>query len=284
MLEITPISMNLSVEFRCLEVTYGQLNSEFERVNNYIFYISDEERMLTVMSESNTLLPDSIILKKEHYATLKRQTAKSAVITNNSLIIGQIIIHFIQNINCSLIGIAVNNYNKENFEKKRMVITDFFITSKKKTDFDRLPKRYNKNLNQLVDALINDDCSAMMLAFSRLVGAGKGLTPAADDAIIGVLSGYLLILSLENKIDIYLKKMKLLVSLLSNEKFTTKISLKYLRSACFGEFSQDLYMLIEVLLSNNKNNILPILQRIKETGHSSGMDMLFGLKTILEKI
>ncbi len=276
--------MNLSVEFRCLEVTYGYLNSEFEKVNNYIFYISNEERMFTIMSEGNTLLPDSIILKKEDYATLKQQTEKSAIITNNSLIIGQIIIRFIQNINCSLIGVSVNNYNKENFEKNRIVITDFFITSKKKTDFDRLPKRYNKNLNRFANALINDDSSVMMLAFSGLVGAGKGLTPAADDAIIGVLSGYLLILTMKNKSDIYLKKMNLLVSLLSNEKLTTKVSLKYLRSACFGEFSQDLYMLIEVLLNNNKSHILSILQRIKETGHSSGMDMLFGLKTILEKI
>lgn len=62
MYEVNPIALHLSPEWMQEEVLCGTLHSRFEKVQNYIFIINGERRMLTIIREGNTLLPDSIVL------------------------------------------------------------------------------------------------------------------------------------------------------------------------------------------------------------------------------
>ncbi len=284
MLEITPVKMNLSSDLRHSGEVLGYLHSEFERVNNYIFTLRDEKRMLTVMMQGNTLLPDSIILKKDDYETLKKQDNKNVCISNDCLFVGEIKIPFIENSNCSLLTLNADNFNTDDFEKHKNEITQFSKNSEKKSYFEIIPVRYKEKLGDFAKALISGDSNLMMSVLPSLIGVGKGLTPSADDAVIGVLAGWLLKLSIDDNVDKYSQTINPIVSLLKDERITTAVSLKYLKCACKGEFSQDLCALIEILSKEKNEDISQVLQRIGNIGASSGMDMLYGLNTILEKI
>ena len=284
MLEITPVKMNLSSDFKNSGTILGEIHSEFERVNNYIFSLCNEKRMLTVMKSGNTLLPDSIILEKDNYETLKKQENHSVCISNNCLFVGNVKIPFIENSNCSLLTLNADNFNKDDFEKLKKEIIEFSKTSEKKSYFEKIPVKYKEKLGDFANSLVSGNWDLMLSSLSAILGAGKGLTPSADDAVIGVLAGWTLKLSLENNVKMYLEKTNLIAPLLNNEKITTAVSLKYLKSALKGNFSQDLCALIKILSKEKCEDVSKPLQRIRDIGASSGMDMLYGLNTMLEKI
>lgn len=283
MYEITPLEMNLSSEWKQQEVLWGELHSQFERVQNYLFTIGVEKRMLTIMCEGAALLPDSIILRYADYENLKKLGEFPAAKLEDYIQINYIKIAQLKTSNCSLLELSLDNYKEEYFEQKRRQIHDFIAGSERKSDFERLPERYKTNLNGFIEAMEGSDSERMLASFYKLIGAGRGLTPAADDAIIGVLAGYLLKLSLKKKADTYLKIVEPILSHLCREKLTTEVSLKYLKCACRGEFSQNLCKLIRILSGEFHEDIKPLLESIREIGHSSGMDMLYGLEMMLQR-
>lgn len=283
MYEITPLEMNLSPDWKQQEMLLGKLHSKFESVQNYLFTIGIEKRMLTIMCEGNTLLPDSIILRYADYEYLKNQGEFLAAKLEDYIQINNIKIAQLKTSNCSLLELSLDKYRQKDFEQKRKQIHDFIAGSERKSDFERLPERYKINLNGFIEAMEGSDSERMLVSFYKLIGAGRGLTPAADDAIIGVLAGYLLKLSLEKKADTYLKIVEPILSHLCREKLTTEVSLKYLKCACRGEFSQNLCKLIRILSGEIQEDIKPLLESIREIGHSSGMDMLYGLEMMLQR-
>lgn len=109
------------------------------------------------------------------------------------------------------------------------------------------------------DMVLNVDIS-----LRQLLGFGIGLTPSADDFMLGVL----LVLD-------YCKSPKhealsaLLPPLLAR---TTDISAAMLANGCEGRYSRH----FSSLLTAPINDIEPILRRVAEYGHSSGHDMLCG--------
>lgn len=279
--QITPIEMHLSSEWNRQEVVFGRLYSKFEKVQNYLFTTDTEEKMLTIMCEGNSLLPDSIILSSYDYEKLK-ETGDSPVEKSEEYIrIGKIKIALVPSSDCSLLHISADKFKEEDLKQKRQQIRDFAAESEKKSDFERLPEKYQKRLSEFSKALKCNDTELMMTFFLSLEGAGRGLTPAADDAIVGVLAGYLLSLSLEKKTDAYLETVGPILSHLCREKRTTGVSIKYLKCACRGAFSQDLCRLIRILSGEMQGDMKPFLERIRKVGHSSGMDMLYGLETML---
>ncbi len=261
---ITPIELNLSSEWKQQEVLFGTLHSRFERVQNYLFLIGTEKRMLTIMCEGNALLPDSMILRQEDYAGIKKQGEHVRIALSEIT-------------SCSLLGLSVEKFDEEAFAHKKKQLHNFMERSEKKSDFERLPERYSKYIYRFAETLESNDSERMVASFLALAGAGRGLTPAADDAVIGVLAGYLLQLSLKKKSHTYLKNMEPLLSLLCGERLTTEISCKYLKCACRGDFSQNLCKLIRILSGEAEEDMGQILSQIREIGHSSGMDMLYGL-------
>ena len=161
---------------------------------------------------------------------------------------------------------------------------DILNSSKKKSDLTRLPNIYTERLQLFIQSLLNQDVNMVENAFRGLVGAGRGLTPAADDAMIGALAGSLIGFEFVKQKISYADCVKSILSHLRDEKLTTEISCKYLKCACRGYFSQDLCKLVFVLTGEKTENILTLLEKIAETGHSSGMDMLYGLHKTLEYI
>ena len=280
MFEVTPIEMNLSSEWNQEEILCGMLHSKFDRVQNYLFSIEGEQRMLTIMREGNTLLPDSIILQCEDYNYLKNQGEYLAQKTKDYIQIHNMKIALRNTSSCSLRNLSIKNFTREDFEQKKNQVETYIECSEKRSDFERLPERYEKLLNRFAEGMLENVPELVEKSFHSLVGAGRGLTPAADDAMIGILAGSLLEFTLAGKQDAYFACVKSILNHLRNEKLTTEISCKYLKCACRGEFSQNLCNLIRILAGEEGLEIDTILDKIAETGHSSGMDMLYGIKML----
>ncbi|MBQ8804750.1 MAG: DUF2877 domain-containing protein [Tyzzerella sp.] len=284
MFEVTPIEMNLASEWNQDEISWGTLHSKFDRVQNFRFSIKGEARLLTIMREGNILLPDSIILRREDYERLKKQDEFRAVKSKDYMQIKDIKIALSNISSCSLLNISLENFNKEQFEQKKKQIETFIGYSGKKSDFERLPERYGVALSTFVEGVLDSNLSAVESSFQTLIGAGRGLTPAADDAIVGTLAGCLLGLALHKKQDTYFARVERILSYLIGEKQTTEISCKYLKCACRGEFAEILCRLIQILAGDYEADLVKVLEKIKEVGHSSGMDMLYGLEKALDCI
>lgn len=276
MYEVNPIALHLSPEWMQEEVLCGTLHSRFEKVQNYIFIINGERRMLTIMREGNTLLPDSIVLSNEDFDHLKNQ--REFHLTKRQKM------HYSKSSSCSLLELSFDKFTTTQFEQKMQMITNFLSCSEKKSDLIRLPEKYMKLLYSFIEGMMNKDSKAVENAFQGLVGAGRGLTPATDDALIGVLAGSLLGFTLAKEIDKYFVCVKPILFHLCNEKLTTEISCKYLKCACRGDFSQNLCKLIRTLAGEEKEDIPTLLERIAKTGHTSGTDMLYGLQETLRYI
>lgn len=280
MFEVTPIEMNLSSEWNQEEILCGMLHSKFDRVQNFLFFVEGEQRMLTIMREGNTLLPDSIILRCEEYNYLKNQGEYLAKKSKDYIQIHNMKIALRNTSSCSLLNLSIENFKREDFEQKKNQIETYIKCSEKRSDFERLPERYETLLKTFAEGMLKREPKVVENTFLALVGAGRGLTPAADDAMIGILAGSLLEFTLAGKQDAYFACVKSILDHLRNEKLTTEISSKYLKCACRGEFSQNLCKLIRVLAGEEDLEINTILDKIAETGHSSGMDMLYGIKML----
>lgn len=279
-----PLYLNLSSDFKQAKIRKGVLHSEFERVQNYLFEIHGEKRMLTIMREGNTLLPDSMILKAADYECLKNQGELEATIEQDFIRIGNIKIAVGDNFSCSLKVLSLDKFTKACFEDTKKQIEKFIECSEKKSDLERLPKRYICQLDVFIKSILENEPKNAEESFLSLVGAGRGLTPAADDALVGALAGSLLGLTLSKKQDRYFTCVENILSHLCTKKLTTEISCKYLKCACRGEFSQNLCELIRALAGEENADMDRLLGLIAETGHSSGMDMLYGLQKVLSYI
>lgn len=284
MFEVTPIEMNLSSEWNQEEVLCGKMHSKFDRVQNYLFSIEGEQRMLTIMREGNTLLPDSIILRCEDYNYLKNQGEYLAKKSKDYIQIHNIKIAQLITSSCSLLNLSIENFKREYFEQKKNQIETFIECSEKRSDFERLPERYGNLLDRFIEGILQDKPEMVADSFCSLVGAGRGLTPAADDAMIGALAGSLLGLSLLKKQNTYFARVEKILSCLGRENQTTEISCKYLKCAGRGNFSKNLCRVIQILAGESEADLVRILEAISMVGHSSGMDMLFGLHRALHYI
>ena len=123
-------------------------------------------------------------------------------------------------------------------------------------------------LEQLLDALSNDNAERIHDAVKQLVGLGLGLTPSLDDILLGLLYGLM-----------RLPRQKAVASILSEAiatyapTQTNAISAAYLNAVAQGGCFERLDNIIENLGVNAPINIAPIL----EIGNSSGSEMLLGL-------
>ncbi|VXD06260.1 conserved hypothetical protein [Enterobacterales bacterium 8AC] len=102
------------------------------------------------------------------------------------------------------------------------------------------------------------------ISLRQLVGFGIGLTPSADDFILGIL------LVLDScRADKYQTLSSLLPSLLTR---TTDISAAMLANGCAGHYSHHFSRLVTAPI----DDIEQTLKQVAEYGHSSGHDMLCG--------
>ncbi len=110
----------------------------------------------------------------------------------------------------------------------------------------------------------------------HLVGLGPGLTPAADDMLLGLMISMLYISENFSTTRINVEKItRDIVSSISGR--TTIISEEFLREASIGNVNEPIASLIENLLTSGQRELENSARRVLTLGGTSGADTVFGV-------
>jgi len=133
-------------------------------------------------------------------------------------------------------------------------------------------------LNEMRIAINSGNLARFFQAAGQIVGHGRGLTPAADDCIAGV------ILTLNRwkaqlKCDFDLQTLNTGILELARAK-TTSLSVTILEAAAIGQGDERILRVLDGIINGNYNESEAI-QNLVRMGHSSGVDTLAGITLVL---
>lgn len=267
----------------------GYVQSVFENAVNLEFVMPDgEKRLFTLISEGNSLLPDSAIIPR------------NSKFIFNALLVGQKVNKkenrfFFENKSSLVLSISKRCYCVFKLKPELIKITrihsmyqklkEFLLFSQNPSGFSNLPLQLQNDVQSFATAIIKSDVKNMQESFECLVGLGNGLTPTCDDAMLGVLG--VAFGTFENGLLIggkeqYLKLTNSLICLLLQEHKTTKVSEKYLKCAFRGAFSVDMSNLVKSLFCGEMSLFEHSMKNIADIGHTSGIDTLTGAQIFIE--
>jgi Protein of unknown function (DUF2877) len=129
--------------------------------------------------------------------------------------------------------------------------------------------------DRLVRSLAAGDGPEVDECVAAMVGSGPGLTPAGDDAIVGLLA---LLHRCAPRARGAAALRRLVPGLNARLAMTTPISAHYLRLALAGHFGQALTDLVDALgAARAPSSVEALVNRVRGTGASSGADALAGV-------
>ncbi|MEM3421304.1 MAG: DUF2877 domain-containing protein [Candidatus Hadarchaeum sp.] len=133
-------------------------------------------------------------------------------------------------------------------------------------------------LPQLVDlvrATTEGDIHGIKTAVNKLIGLGPGLTPSADDLLIGYISAIHWVSQSFDKWDDFFRKIN--EAIISPAEATTLLGSQLLRLAAHGEVNEVLVNLYQAILSGELSTLNVLISNLMNFGSTSGMDTLVGL-------
>ncbi len=132
------------------------------------------------------------------------------------------------------------------------------------------------HISSMLKAIKSGDSHDIIRITKHLVGLGPGLTPAADDMLLGLMISMLYISENFNETSIDVKKInKDIVSIISGR--TTIISEEFLREASVGKVNEAVASLMENLLTSRQRELENSVRKVLDLGGTSGTDTLFGV-------
>lgn len=247
-------------------VQIGDTHSVFTHAVNLVF----GEVMVTLVADHDAGIPDSIVLRPEDFSALHfrygepvRLEAKQLVFPAAPMII---------DLSCpnheNTFPPGLQLASPEERKRRLSIVKQQFLAE------HHLPEPVEKRFLGLLLAVNAGDFDKTEKLLLELIGLGSGLTPSADDALLGLLAVRAFLTAAGANVP--LPEFPTMVHRLSAGR-TTDVSRKYLRCAVQGRFSLPLVNSARLLL-----DLLPPidtsgLQRLLATGHTSGLDMFRGV-------
>ena len=254
-------------------ISLGTLHSSFDHAVNFCFSVDGEERMVTVLKEGTPLLPDSLIVSAPFFLYIKKHAGETVSIQHQCFSVGNRKLKLDPEcaVDLFLPHMAVGK-RRAAFLEHCSYLKKFIESQEKHSDLLGLPHRFQELAVTFADCLIRGEAQGIQDAFEQLVGAGKGLTPACDDAMVGVLAA----------VCFYRKTLPQgILDILVREHRTTKVSEKYLKCACRGMVSWPLVQLLQWIFQGSGSFPEKEVLQIVQMGHTSGMDTLYGVQCVL---
>jgi hypothetical protein len=323
---------NLINELCGPEPLTGIIHSGFRSVKNISLETkSGTKRLITLMAGNRHMVPDSIAIDEHDFKSLSVLDTGSRVIMQDGRLI------FSNGMVCLVDGLIPHegriefercNPQKEGIEHNNSDNNILGVPgrlpsfSTKLSDFLtfrcglQASQTYignkRKQLDALACALIDIDFKQALYAMEGCTGYGMGLTPSADDAIVGIMAliegvwqaGYLPAVYNSRLSDdessshsvghgpeqetsgyeAYKDMMNKLMHNFTLEGRTTDVSMKYLYCAMEGRFSDYLLELVRWVFTRYDKELWSLLRDISEVGASSGTDMLAGMEIACKKL
>lgn len=128
-----------------------------------------------------------------------------------------------------------------------------------------------QKMMQLINTVLAGNLSQIDLILRYWMGRGKGLTPAGDDMLAGMLA-------VDAIAGIFTDTFRLHLSeLVEKEALTTDISREYLKYALKRNFSSTVTGVMNALLQQDVDSLIKRTRELLRVGHSSGLDTAFGI-------
>lgn len=281
------LALHLCDDLQGRHLINGSVQSAFDRAINFLFQTENGPRIFTILKDGLTLMPDSILVSEELFSEIMDCRAGSASLTMHEFTYAQIQLKFRPEMQRILFLPQRMNQGETDLsmlKRHLQQLNKFTDREEKGSDMKCLPVKYQIYAAEFAAALLEENREKSAAAFFHMVGAGKGLTPACDDAAIGIMAVVCTCFIKKYKdhgAGIFHFLTKEMRFLLQKEKYTTQISSKYLKCACQGYFSELLCQLMEWLFSSDSVFPETLLEQITNIGHSSGFDMLYGVQTAI---
>ena len=261
----------------------GCVHSRFRSVINLNFFHEERMHLITVLPEGYSGIPDSLVIGREYFKQLillptgtKVQKEKlcfkfdtvSEPLMGDSRYLYQ---------STFSIGKSVDSWQGRC--KAFKTVLDHYRQQKTGLDgFVGLKEGFHNKLLAKLRAF----CRARLMQDKRgwqsilpgCLGAGKGLTPASDDALVGIMAviwGAVAVGLIDNN-----QNYQRFDEIIADR--TTDVSKKYLLCANEGRFSDVLLHLVSVVFTDADANWVEIIKAVGNVGGTSGMDMLLGVE------
>ncbi|WP_157798250.1 DUF2877 domain-containing protein [Aeromonas cavernicola] len=257
------------------------VHSTFSRACNFI---TSENVIVTLLKDNTPLAPRSAVLACSDLGLFFQPNIQVSLINGKIITSHGVLIDLLAGKNTeTIINSIENKYlsSPSNLTRLVNIIGDFLVKSPPsggmhdilngQSDFypTKTIERIHSALDDFTLWLKNDGNTSSL---AQLVGFGIGLTPSADDFILGVM----MVLDLYHKQKHHALSLQL-YPLLAR---TTDISAAMLSNACSSRYS----LLFSSLFTSPINNIEITLKQIAAHGHSSGHDMLCGVYFALTRL
>jgi hypothetical protein len=132
-------------------------------------------------------------------------------------------------------------------------------------------------MRKAIGALVEGEPDAAE-QFTAVVGLGAGLTPSADDALVGALC----LLTAAGTIDAALRGQIARWFRADGAAATTDVSMSYLRFAVDGAFSSPVIRVVESLTqAGSPADLDESVRVLGELGQTSGMDTVLGVQLVV---
>ena len=138
-------------------------------------------------------------------------------------------------------------------------------------------QRLRAGARSLVAADAPDAADVVAAAAQRLLGLGEGLTPSGDDVLAGLAFA-----SAHPGLGLTALLAPLGVAAASADQRTTLLSAVTLRAALSGRARRRMHDLLDALIAGEEAAVRIAVGRTAEIGHTSGFDILTGIRIALE--
>ncbi len=132
-------------------------------------------------------------------------------------------------------------------------------------------------LSGITEAIARGENARVFRGLSKIIGLGPGLTPAGDDAVLGVLAG----LWIWGSTGLSVAEVAQLVDEIARER-THLLSREWLHHAGQGAFAEPWHRLVQAIARAEEDRIRQALRKILHTGASSGEYALRGLLAVTQ--
>ena len=261
---------------------YGTIHSVFENAVNIKIACHGEQRLLTILPEMEPRTPDSIMVKNMDFARIQRlQPGWNAMVTN-----AHVVIEVAERPTMpDILEIVFENEPSLCFLKSCGPLDPEAIRTllKRKTPIEGL--RQTASAMIIMNALERYAGSGNPLEVLDFVGFGAGLSPAADDLIVGI-TAVLQTTSTNGTPELQIRsgfsRADFLELFRRLDGSTTDLGLKLMMTAFHGEFIVPIIDLMEALRTGK--NVEKAADRLAAYGGTTGKSMLQGVIIALEHL
>jgi hypothetical protein len=254
-----------------------KVHSTYKNTINFSF----ENKIFSIHHREVPLNPMSIILDldQKDFDNLV-SNIESLEIKDNKFLINKKIVSFKSEAEYSCdLGSLVQSLKitQDQIQEFYRKLFDFLITLSRQSDYfsaifeNEIKNYYNTKIIELIKDRQIKNIAAKI---ADLIGLGKGLTPAGDDIICGVLASFDFIGS-----NLNLNKVRIIKDMIRNKilihNSTNDLSREFIKYALDGHHSIMISRLYQALVKNQE--IDTILEKISNQGFSSGIDFLTGM-------